>query len=216
MPARTVALLSVLLAVVLAVAAGANATAVAALQTWFVDNFQDGETQLVAGVSADRAALGDEHLVCGGLPALQTRSSTVPSNGACPDVFTAVNGSCTCLTGLSSDSETWNLHVRPKSSTDPSRGTANGDSFPATQAATEVLEIDAIRSLWAPTTLHTLYVAMILLRFTAIDTDDDRCSSWLKAVRGRRQLACDAHVRARRPIGCRQHVANCTGGWGVR
>jgi hypothetical protein len=174
------ALLAALVSVAATVAAGANATTTSTLQEWFTDNFLDGETQLVAGVSADRAALGDEFLVCGGLPALQTRSSVLPPNGACPDVFTAVNGSCTCLTGLSSDSEAWTFHVQPKASS----GTVNGDALPVTQAATEVLEIDAIRSLWVPPTLLSLYDSLRLMasmRCTSSGTDD---GGWLTVAGG--------------------------------
>lgn len=153
------ALLAALVVVVSTAAVGADATATSTLQKWFTDNFLDGETQLVAGASADRAALGDEFLVCGGLPALQTRSSARPPNGACPDVFTAVNGSCTCLTGLSSDSEAWAFRVRPKT---PNEATS-GDALPVAQAVTEVLEIDAIRSLWVSPTLLSLYDSLWLL-----------------------------------------------------
>lgn len=130
--------------------AAASDSTETAIQAWFVTNFKDGETQLVAGASSEQAASQKAFSVCGELPALMSRSTSVAPNGGCPDVFTAVNGSCTCLTGVSNQSDAWTFRVREK--------TARNKTIPLTQAVTDVLAIDVIRTLWAPASLRSLYV----------------------------------------------------------
>ncbi|KAE9130568.1 hypothetical protein PF007_g4469 [Phytophthora fragariae] len=118
-------------------------------QSWFVDNFLDGETQLFGGTNN---ALNASLEVCDGLPSLVTRSSTVKPNGACPAIFTDVNASCTCLSGFGHSDDAWEFRIRVK---------GNGSSattFPTTQAATDTLEIDAIQTLYVPDTLQKLSI----------------------------------------------------------
>ncbi|KAE9249046.1 hypothetical protein PF004_g3590 [Phytophthora fragariae] len=118
-------------------------------QSWFVDNFLDGETQLFGGTNN---ALNSSLEVCDGLPSLVTRSSTVKPNGACPAIFTDVNASCTCLSGFGHSDDAWEFRIRVK---------GNGSSattFPTTQAATDTLEIDAIQTLYVPDTLQKLSI----------------------------------------------------------
>ncbi|EGZ15619.1 hypothetical protein PHYSODRAFT_260692 [Phytophthora sojae] len=116
-------------------------------QSWFVDNFLDGETQLFGG---SNKALNSSLQVCDGLPSLVTRSSTVKPNGACPTILTDVNGSCTCLSGFDSSDGAWEFRIRTKGSGNTTT------SFPTTQAATGTLEIDAIQTLYVPDTLQKL------------------------------------------------------------
>ncbi|RLN95170.1 hypothetical protein BBJ28_00014797 [Nothophytophthora sp. Chile5] len=120
------------------------------VQSWFVDNFLDGETQLVGGPNTALEALDASYQVCGGLPSLQTRSSSVKPNGACPELFTEMNASCTCLSGLDEAEDTWEFRVRAK----PSESSMT--VYPWTQATTDALEIDAIQTLYVPNTLQKL------------------------------------------------------------
>ncbi|KAF4318222.1 hypothetical protein BBO99_00000690 [Phytophthora kernoviae] len=121
-----------------------------AAQSWFVDNFLDGETQLVGGLPTVLTALDASFHVCGGLPLLMTRSSTVKPNGACPDLFTNVNASCTCLSGIDNSDEAWEFHVQLK-------GNDSGTTtYPLTLAVTDTLQIDVIQTLYVPDTLQKL------------------------------------------------------------
>ncbi|GMF40751.1 unnamed protein product [Phytophthora fragariaefolia] len=118
-------------------------------QSWFIDNFLDGETQLFGGSNKVLQALNPSLQVCDGLPSLVTRSSTVKPNGACPSVLSNANASCTCLTGFDDIDDAWEFRIR-------SKGSGSTISFPTTQAGTDTLEIDAIQTLYVPETLQKL------------------------------------------------------------
>lgn len=133
-------------------AASASDDLVESVQSWFVDNFLDDETQLFGGPNEVLKALDDSLQVCRGLPALVTRSSTVKTNGACPEIFTAVNGSCTCLSGFDSSDEAWEFRIQ---ATNKDSG-GNTTSYPVKQATTDTLKIDAIQTLYVPNTLQKL------------------------------------------------------------
>ncbi|GMF17705.1 unnamed protein product [Phytophthora lilii] len=119
-------------------------------QSWFVDNILDDEIQLFGGPNEALKALDSNLQICGGLPLLVTRSSTMEPNGACPDIFTVMNASCTCLTGLDNNDDAWEFHVKANN------GDSNTTSYPTTLAATELLVIDAIQTLYVPESLEKL------------------------------------------------------------
>lgn len=127
------------------------------VQAWLLENFPDGKTLLFAGSSV---AVGNEFSVCGGLPALVTRSSAVMANGGCPAAFTAENASCTCITGLSAQDEAWTFRLTAKSGRG-TRQTGNAASAALSIASDNVLEVDAVRTLWVPASLRTLYVNLV-------------------------------------------------------
>jgi hypothetical protein len=131
-------------------APGLSDAIIEGVQSWFVDNFLDGETQLFGGPNNVLKALDSSLQICGGQPSVVTRSSTVQPNGACPDVLTDVNASCTCLTGLDDNDDAWMFRVRSKESD------SNATSFPSTQSAADTLAIDAIQTLYVPDTLQKL------------------------------------------------------------
>ncbi|KAG7382398.1 hypothetical protein PHYPSEUDO_004879 [Phytophthora pseudosyringae] len=136
-------------------AASASDVLVENAQNWFLDNFLEGETQLVGGPNTVLEALESSLQICGGLPSLVTRSSTVEPNGACPEMFTGLNASCTCLSGLDSSDEAWEFRIRTKGSDDNSR------AYPATQATTDTLMVDAIQTLYVPHALQKLSITGI-------------------------------------------------------
>ncbi|KAG6576552.1 TKL protein kinase [Phytophthora cinnamomi] len=121
-------------------------------QSWLVENFLDGETQLFGGSNRALNAVNSSLQVCGGLPSLVTRSSSVKPNGACPTIFTDVNASCTCLSGFDDGDDAWEFRIRSK------RDGANTISFPTTQTAADTLEVDAIQTLYVPDTLQKLSI----------------------------------------------------------
>ncbi|POM80287.1 TKL protein kinase, partial [Phytophthora palmivora] len=125
------------------------------IQSWFVDNFLDGETQLFSGPNEVLMSLDSSQHICGGQPSLVTRSSIVKPNGACPEIFTDINASCTCLTGITTNEETWAFRIQLK------RGEFSATSYPATQPVTDILEINTIQTLFVPPTLKTLSITGI-------------------------------------------------------
>ncbi|KAG2814956.1 hypothetical protein PC116_g18765 [Phytophthora cactorum] len=66
-------------------------------------------------------------------------------------VFTDLNASCTCLSGLDG-SDSWEFRIQTKSSN------GNPTSFPATQASMDTLRIDVIQTLDVPDTLQKLII----------------------------------------------------------
>lgn len=123
-------------------------------QTWFSDNFDDNETQLAVGVNSVLTAVPAADVVCSGTPSIQRRSVEAGPNGGCPDIFSALNASCSCLTDYAdAAATTWTFVVAKRAS--------DYDSYPTTLNATGVLYIDAIRTLLVPSTLTTLYVTTL-------------------------------------------------------
>jgi hypothetical protein len=119
-----------------------------ALRSWFLANVKDGETQLMVGAKDALVALGDSYQICGGEPALISRSSTIDSNGGCPDILTSVNASCTCLSGYDESAASWQFVVSEKTDDD--------EAFPLALTSSDVLEVTTIRSFWVSSELHTL------------------------------------------------------------
>lgn len=128
-------------------ASGSTTKAEQLAQDWFTSNFDDNETQLAVGVNSDLSDIVDDDVICSGEPSIQRRSIEATPNGGCPDIFTAVNASCTCLSGYA-DAGTWEFYVTER--------TSANTTYPAAMDATEVLPIDEIRTLLAPTTVTTL------------------------------------------------------------
>ncbi|KAL3671376.1 hypothetical protein V7S43_003302 [Phytophthora oleae] len=120
------------------------------LTGWFISNFRDEETQLVVGANASTAA---SHQVCDGLPALVTRSSTETPNGGCPDELTALNASCTCITGYSETASSWSFHVTTESWNSTSTTTRS-----LTQSSSDELALTTIRPIWVSSSLDTLEI----------------------------------------------------------
>jgi len=131
---------------------GTVSTAEELAQTWFTDNFDDNETQLAVGVNSELTDMPAADIMCSGTPSIQRRSVEAGPNGGCPDIFSALNASCSCLTDYAdAAATTWEFVVAKRAS--------DYDSYPTTLNATDVLYIDAIRTLLVPSTLTTLYVA---------------------------------------------------------
>ncbi|KAF1334682.1 Tkl protein kinase, partial [Globisporangium splendens] len=121
----------------------------ASLIDWYTTNFYENETQLL-GIPNNRTdGLPQNEKPCAQLPSLQTRSSSVKANGQCPPKYT--NLSCTCILGYirTGRNEFWEFKVKKKTSM---------TTFPLTLDAADVLEVDAIATIWAPGTLKGLKI----------------------------------------------------------
>ncbi|RLN73354.1 hypothetical protein BBJ28_00011893 [Nothophytophthora sp. Chile5] len=129
-------------------------TAETLAQEWFTSNFDDNETQLAVGVNSALNNLTSSQIMCNGVPGLQRLTVETAPNGGCPDVFTAVNASCSCLTSGYTDTDTWEFHVSLRGS---------DSAYPTTLTSTDVLPIDSIRTLLVPSNLTTLCVYIQLL-----------------------------------------------------
>lgn len=125
----------------------------AALIDWYATNFYENETQLLGIPNCRTNGLRRADKPCAQLPSLQTRSSSILANGQCPAQY--ANLSCTCLLGYIRDdrNEFWEFKVKKKTST---------TALPRNLDAEDVLEIDAIATIWAPGTLKGLCVATSL------------------------------------------------------
>uniref|UniRef100_K3WH63 Uncharacterized protein n=1 Tax=Globisporangium ultimum (strain ATCC 200006 / CBS 805.95 / DAOM BR144) TaxID=431595 RepID=K3WH63_GLOUD len=121
----------------------------ASLIDWYTTNFYENETQLL-GISNNRTdGLPQNEKPCAQLPSLQTRSSSVKANGQCPPEYT--NLSCTCILGYirAGHNEFWEFKVKKKTS---------ATMLPLTLDAADVLEVDAIATIWGPGTLKGLKI----------------------------------------------------------
>lgn len=119
-------------------------------QDWFTSNFDDNATQLAVGIYSELEDVPTTDAICASEPSLQRRTIETAPNGGCPDIFTAVNASCSCLANYASDDgATWTFRVSKRSEED-------GESYAMTMNATDVLPIDYIRTLLVPSTLTTL------------------------------------------------------------
>ncbi|POM66938.1 TKL protein kinase [Phytophthora palmivora] len=118
-------------------------------QEWFTANFWYNDTQLAVGVDSALQNLSSSDIICSGVPSLQRRSEGVLPNFGCPDIFTAIDASCTCLTTGYNDTEVWEFHVA-RSSFD--------SEYPTTLKTADILLVDTIRTLLVPTTLKTLRI----------------------------------------------------------
>ncbi|GMF51539.1 unnamed protein product [Phytophthora fragariaefolia] len=118
-------------------------------QEWFSENFWDNVTQLAVGVNSKLNNLSSSDIICNGTPSLQRRSDETLPNFGCPDIFTAIDASCTCLVSGYNDTDTWEFRVAQR----------DADSkYPTKLTSSDILYIDAIRTMLVPPTLKTLYV----------------------------------------------------------
>ncbi|RLN78334.1 hypothetical protein BBJ28_00000512 [Nothophytophthora sp. Chile5] len=128
-------------------AVGEEIQAVVLAQDWFRVNSADNLTYLAVGVNSALSNITEDELICGGVPSLQRRTSVMMPNNGCPAIFTAIDGSCTCLPDYSG-LDTWEFFVTTSTS---------DDAIPVSLNATDVLPIDAIRTLLVPSTVNSLY-----------------------------------------------------------
>ncbi|KAL4101411.1 hypothetical protein PRIC1_005163 [Phytophthora ramorum] len=116
-------------------------------QSWFEANTDDNVTYLAVGVNSELSNITGSDVICGkGVPSLQRRSAG-PNNG-CPAIFTAVNGSCTCLQDYSG-ADSWQFFVTKRTAESEDPLTLNG---------TDVLPVDTIRTLLVPSTVISLSI----------------------------------------------------------
>ncbi|KAG7392531.1 hypothetical protein PHYPSEUDO_000219 [Phytophthora pseudosyringae] len=126
-------------------------TAETLAQEWFTDNFDDNETQLAVGVNSALNNLTSSDVMCDGVPSVQRRTVEARPNGGCPEIYTAVNASCSCLTTGYSDTDAWEFRVAL-------RADEGSESYPTTLASSDVLTIDSVRTLLVPSNLTTLRI----------------------------------------------------------
>ncbi|KAG3070996.1 hypothetical protein PC122_g15865 [Phytophthora cactorum] len=130
-----------------------SSTSSSSLTSWFTSNFRDEETQLVVG-AVTSTTTAEASQVCDGLPALVTRSSTETPNGGCPDELTALNASCTCITGYSETVSSWAFHV----TTESWNSTTTPTTRSLTQSSSSELAVNTISSIWVSSSLETLEI----------------------------------------------------------
>lgn len=118
-------------------------------QEWFTSNFDDNETQLAVGVNSALNNLSSSEIMCYGVPSVQRRTEEQTPNGGCPDFYTAVGASCSCLT-TGYDSDTWEFLVKVRDEEDT--------EYPTTLTSTDVLAVDSIRTLLVPSNVTSLRV----------------------------------------------------------
>jgi hypothetical protein len=118
-------------------------------QEWFTANLYNNETHLAVGVDSELQNLSSSDVICYGVPSLQRRSVDLLPNFACPDIFTAVDASCSCLSTGYNDTDAWEFRVTQRSVE---------SEYPPALTSADVLPINAIRTLQVPPTLKTLYV----------------------------------------------------------
>ncbi|KAG1692983.1 hypothetical protein DVH05_024019 [Phytophthora capsici] len=118
-------------------------------QEWFTQNFWENVTQLAVGVDSDLKSLSANDVICNGVPSLQRLTPEEVPNFGCPDIFTAIDASCTCLNSGYNDTDTWEFRVTKR----------DVDSeYPTNLTSMDVLPVDAIRTLQVPPTLATLRI----------------------------------------------------------
>ncbi|KAG6963822.1 hypothetical protein JG688_00007977 [Phytophthora aleatoria] len=130
-----------------------SSTSSSTLTSWFTSNFRDEETQLVVG-AVTSTTTAEASQVCDGLPALVTRSSTETPNGGCPDELTALNASCTCITGYSETASSWAFHV----TTESWNSTTTPTTRSLTQSSSSELAVNTISSIWVSSSFETLEI----------------------------------------------------------
>lgn len=89
--------------------------------------------------------------VCAGSPALVTRSDSETPNGGCPDELTALNASCTCITGYNDTAFAWTFHVTTESWNSTSTRSLS-------QSSADNLAIDTIRPIQVPSSVKSLEI----------------------------------------------------------
>jgi serine/threonine protein kinase len=83
-----------------------------------------------------------------------TRSNTETPNGGCPDELTALNASCTCITGNSETATSWSFLVTSESW----NSTTSTTTRPLTQSSSDELAINTIRPIWVSSSVETLAI----------------------------------------------------------
>ncbi|CAI5715833.1 unnamed protein product [Peronospora farinosa] len=124
------------------------------LKEWFTSRIRAHETQLVVSANSSAMTTGASYRVCNGLPALITRSNIESPNGGCPDELTALNASCTCLTGYNATASSWAFHVTTESQNFSTSATRRS----LTKSSSNELAINTIRPIWVPSSLKTLEI----------------------------------------------------------
>ncbi|KAL3662236.1 hypothetical protein V7S43_012567 [Phytophthora oleae] len=118
-------------------------------QDWFKTNSADNVTYLAVGVNSKLSNITGSDIICGkGVPSLQSRTTEQLPNNGCPAIFTALNGSCTCLPDYN-NTDKWEFFVTKKT---------KKTAYPLTLNATDVLLIDTIRTLLVPPSLVSLSI----------------------------------------------------------
>ncbi|EGZ15620.1 hypothetical protein PHYSODRAFT_506773 [Phytophthora sojae] len=123
--------------------------------------------------------------VCNGLPALVTRSDSETPNGGCPEELTALNASCTCITGYEETDSSWVFHV----TTESWNSTTTTTTRATTQTSSDELAINTIRPIWVSSSLETLEIegaGESPAAITFIDENRVASSSSLTLVRSTR------------------------------
>ncbi|GMF51537.1 unnamed protein product [Phytophthora fragariaefolia] len=129
--------------------AGDETQAEVLAQDWFEANSDANVTYLAVGVNSALANITGGDVICGkGVPSLQRRTPDELPNNGCPAIFTALNGSCTCLSDYNG-TDSWEFFVTTR--------TTETD-FPLTLKMTGVLPIDTIRTLLVPSTVVSLSI----------------------------------------------------------
>lgn len=115
---------------------------------WFQNNMAQGETRLVGGLNSNVYTSEVMQELCDSLPSLQTYNTSMTPNGGCPDEFTTIGASCTCLTDYNSSSSTaWSFNVKAKTAS---------ITYPLTESATDALQVDTIETMYIPSTVTSL------------------------------------------------------------
>ncbi|KAG7392536.1 hypothetical protein PHYPSEUDO_000224 [Phytophthora pseudosyringae] len=129
--------------------AGDETQAQVLAQDWFEANSNDNVTYLAVGVNSQLSNITDSDVICGkGVPSLQRRTAAHPPNNGCPAIFTALNGSCTCLQDFNA-TDSWEFFVTKR--------TTEREN-PLALSRTDVLPIDTVRTLLVPSTLVSLSI----------------------------------------------------------
>ncbi|GMF40748.1 unnamed protein product [Phytophthora fragariaefolia] len=124
------------------------------LASWFLSNFRNDETQLLVGSRSSISTSDESHQICDGLPALVTRSNSETPNGGCPEEITALNASCTCITGFNETDSSWAFHV----TTESWNSTTTTTTRAVMQTSSDELAINIIRPIWISSSLETLEI----------------------------------------------------------
>jgi hypothetical protein len=169
-------------------------------QDWFEANSDENVTYLAVGVNSALSNITAGEVICGeGVPSLQRRTTHHLPNDGCPALFTALNGSCTCLPDYSGQ-DSWEFFVAKRTTE---------SEYPLTLNDTDVLPIDSVRTLLVPSHVVSLCVASSL-RLAGRAGEAHWCLVWFSQVdhrRGRR--ASGHHVCASRRGSARLRRSCC-------
>lgn len=129
--------------------AGVTTKAETLAQDWFQANLAANITYLAVGVNSRLSNISASGFICGeGVPSLQRRTPEALPNNGCPGIFTALNASCTCLTSYN-NTASWEFFVTERTTE---------SEYPLSMKDTNVLPVDAIRTLLVPLTVMSLSI----------------------------------------------------------